>query len=260
MSDCSIVPSEEDKENYFTERFRNKRKGNVAIITIGGPGSGKTTVKKNTILKLGLSIDDFVDIDPDAIFTSFFKNREECFQNIESINDTFFERAYRQHFNLIVEGTGKDFNWKYEHVIKVLKAHGYTIYLCIVHNDIDIVLERIRLRALQTGRNVPTENVKHIYKKLDPHIIDYLNIPCEHVDGIFLYDNTNTLRLELITQCTTSGEKYIAYINSFFLFCCLLFFLFFLLFLFFILFPSIYQLRHTIFQSKTFQSLLSYIK
>jgi len=46
MSDCSIVPSEEDKENYFTERFRNKRKGNVAIITIGGPGSGKTTVKK----------------------------------------------------------------------------------------------------------------------------------------------------------------------------------------------------------------------
>lgn len=259
MSGCSIFVSEEDKENYFKERIRNKKKGNVAIITIGGPGSGKTTVKKDTIVQLGLHFSDFVDIDPDVIFSSFFKNKEECFHNIEPINDMLFEKAYRQHFNIIVDGTGKDFNWKYEHVIKVLKAHGYTIYLCIVHNDIDVVLERIRLRALQTGRNVPTDHVKHIYDKLDPHIIDYLNIPCEHVDGIFLYDNTDTLRLELTTQCI-SGKKYIAYINSFFLFCCLLFFLFFLLFFLFILFPSVYHLRHTIFQSKTFQSLLRYIK
>jgi predicted ABC-type ATPase len=253
MSGCSIFVSEEDKENYFKERIRNKKKGNVAIITIGGPGSGKTTTKNDTIVQLGLNIDDFVDMDPDIIFSSFFKNRQECFDNIKPINDILFKKAYQQHFNVIVDGTGKNFDKKYERVIKVLKAHGYTIYLCIIHNDIDVALERIRLRALRTGRNVPTENVKSIYETLGPHIIDYLNIPCEHVDGIFLYDNSDTRRLELITQCTPSGEKYIHHVDSIFLFYSLMLFLFFLFFLFFILFPSVYHLRH-IFQGKSFKA------
>jgi predicted ABC-type ATPase len=253
MSDCSIFPSEEEKENYFKGRIQNKKKGNIAIITIGGPGNGKTTIKKDTIFKLGLNIDDFVDIDPDVIFSSFFKNKQECHHKTKPINQILFERSYRQHFNLIVEGTGKDFDKKYDHVIKVLKAHGYTIYLCIVHNDINIALERVQARALRTGRNVPTKDVKHIYERLEPHIIDYLNIPCEHVDGIFLYDNTDTLRLELRTQCTPSGEKYIHYIDPLFLCYSLILFLLLLLFFFFILFPFVQHLRHN-FQGKSFKA------
>jgi predicted ABC-type ATPase len=254
MLGCSLSPSEEDKEKYFKDSIQNKKKGNVAILTIGSPGSGKTTVKKDTILKLGLDINDFVDIDPDDIFSSFFKNREECFDKIHKINDTFFEMAYLQHCNIIVEGTGKDFHWKYENVIKVLKSHGYTIYLCIVHNDIDVALERIRLRALKTSRNIPEDATRNVHNIMGPIIMHYLNIPCEHVDGIFLYDNTDTLRLELRTQCTPSGEKYIAYIDSIFLCCSLLLFLLFLLFLFFILFPFVQHLPH-IFQGKPFRSI-----
>ena len=252
MSDCSIFPSEEDKEIFLRERFRNKKKENIAIVTVGGPGSGKTTVKKDAILQLGLNINDFVNIDRDEITTLLFQNKRQCADQVKIINHQSFKKAYLEKYNLIFDGTGKNFSKYYKSVIQLLKSHGYTIYLCIVHNDIDIALERIRLRTLETGRWIPIRTIKSFYETLDPYIIDYLNIPCEYIDGIFLYDNTDTLRLELRTQCI-SGEKNIAYIDSICLLFCLLFFLLFLLFLFFILFPFVQNLSH-IFHGKSFRS------
>lgn len=252
MSDCPIFPSEEDKEIFLRERFRNKKKGNIAIVTVGGPGSGKTTVKKDTILQLGLNINDFVNIDRDEITTLLFQNKHKCADQVKIINHQSFKKAYLEKYNLIFDGTGKNFSKHYKSVIQLLKVHGYTIYLCIVHNDIDVAFERIKLRALETGRRIPIKRVKSFYETLDPHIIDYLNIPCEDVDGIFLYDNTDTLRLELRTQCTPSGEKYIHHVDSLFLCCSLILFLLLLLFLFFILFPFVHRVRH-LFQSNPFK-------
>jgi predicted ABC-type ATPase len=253
MYDCPISLSYKDKEIFLRERFRNKKKDNIAIVTVGGPGSGKTTVKNDTLLRLGLNINDFVNIDRDEITTSLFQNKRECAEQVKRINHQSFKNAYLEKYNLIFDGTGKNFNKNYKDVIQLLKEHGYTIYLCIVHNDIDIALERIRLRTLETGRWIPIKTIKSFYEMIDPYIIDYLNIPCDHVDGIFLYDNTDILRLELITQCTPSGEKNIHHIDSIFLCCSLILFFLFLLFLFFILFPIVQHLPH-IFQGKSFRS------
>jgi hypothetical protein len=44
---CNIEPSESDINNFLSNRYKDKKAKNLAIILVGGPGSGKSNAKLN---------------------------------------------------------------------------------------------------------------------------------------------------------------------------------------------------------------------
>jgi hypothetical protein len=211
---CDIVVSEEDKNIFIEKRLANKKKNKnkIAIVLVGGPGSGKSTeALQGTMNELDLNESDFVKIDPDEILTTLYNNNNKCYgSDLLKINNKSFTMAQAEGYNLVFDGTGKNKDWYIANVFNVLKNNNYKIYLTITLARIEDVLRRLNIRKEETGRTVDEWYVRDVYDKLDKVIGDYINMPCNQVNKIFLYDNTgSTAKLHLRTSCNTEGEKHI---------------------------------------------------
>jgi hypothetical protein len=96
---------------------------------VGGPGSGKTSARVSVIGNLKENIHKFVLIDPDIILTKFFNNNSRC---RDKVDNSLYEIAYSEGYNLIFDETGKDFYYYKKDAIERLKDAGYKTHLCIV--------------------------------------------------------------------------------------------------------------------------------
>lgn len=200
-----ITLTKKEIDKYCENKLENKTKNKTAIILVGGSGSGKTTIKNNTIERVYDKKANSVIIDPDIILSELYNNDNECRGHANKINDILFEKAESGKYDIIFDGTGKDFEWYYNKLIKKLRKKLYTIYISIVTIDINIAIDRIKKRYDETGRNVPLSFIKDVYKKLEKAIPKYINIECNDVDGIFLYDNTKETQLLFSSHC--KGDK-----------------------------------------------------
>jgi predicted ABC-type ATPase len=211
MSEIKL--SKSDIKDYIEERISKGQSSNppIAIIMVGGPGSGKSTAQALVLQQLNKKMTDFINIDPDQILKDKYGNinTPENRAAVEKINDMLYTETFAKTCNLIFDGTGKDFDWYNANVIKKLKNEGYTTYLCIIMmHDIKTAKERIASRKEQTNRDVPDWYVDQTYESLDEIIDNYLNIPCTELDNLFLYDNTSdTIRLEMRSSCTEDKNK-----------------------------------------------------
>lgn len=187
---CDVQPGDEKKTNFINRRLDRALREKLAIVLVGGPGSGKSAGKESTVTNLDKNLQDFANIDPDEILTELFNNNNECRGEVNVINDRSYEMAIEQGKNIIFDGTGKDFEWYSTNVLKKLKEHEYTVNLVIVMNDVENVLERIIARANAEGREVPEEYTRHVYNILSEAIPKYLSLDCEYADSIYLYDNS----------------------------------------------------------------------
>jgi predicted ABC-type ATPase len=209
---CDIKPDEEEVKNHIKLALEEKKQNRIAIIMVGGPGSGKSTARKEVIGNLGMDINNFVLVDPDIILTKFFKNNNDCRKEVGVINDNLYKQAYEGGYNLIFDGTGRDFKYYNDEVINKLKRLNYTTHLCIVVlAKLDEALKRIQLRAGEESRNVSSRFATDAYSELRTAIPQYLNLPCPNVDYIYLFDNTYFLRLQLVMEC--DGNQRIMYID-----------------------------------------------
>lgn len=191
--------------NTSTNGSDNKR---IALVLVGGPGGGKSSIKAKTLEKINMQQSDFVNVDPDEILTGLFANNETCREPVNKINNQIYDLAIQQNKNIIFDGTGRNFDWYSTNVLKKLKENGYAVNLAIVINNVDTVLERIKRRADATGRDVDLEYTKQVYSSLDDAIPKYVSLSCDYVNArIFVYDNKTELRLIYQTHC--DGSKMI---------------------------------------------------
>jgi len=198
---CDITPKIEVVDAFVEDRLQHASADKIAIVLVGGPGSGKSGAKLDTVQLLEKEQHEFVNIDPDEILTKLFNNNTNCYDKVNVINNKSYEMAIKQNKNIIFDGTGRNFEWYSQNVIKKLKDLGYVVNLVIVMNDVDVVLNRIAERARQTGRNVNTNYMKTVYTALNEAIPKYLSLDCLYSNNIFLYDNTNTLHLVYTSSC-----------------------------------------------------------
>lgn len=198
---CDITPNEEDVSLFLKERLQDASADKIAIVLVGGPGSGKSGAKQAVIQLLEKEPRAFVNIDPDEILTKLFNNNRKCYDEVNVINNESFKEAIKQNKNIIFDGTGRNFDWYSKHVIKKLKDLEYNVNLVIVMNDVDTVLNRIAERARTTGRNVNRDYMKQVYTSLNEAIPKYLSLDCLYSDNIFLYDNTDQLHLVYTSTC-----------------------------------------------------------
>lgn len=174
----------------------------IAIIMVGTPGSGKTTVKKLIVKSIHKTMKDFINLDPDYImskilnYNTLLKNKNTkvnasslCYHSSYVINDILYTMAQNQNYNIILDGTGKEYKWT-SGQIENLYHLGYTIYICIVVVDtVDIAITRAIKRGKLTGRVVNNNKITKIDEQITTNIPLYINNKRAH--NIIIYNNTN---------------------------------------------------------------------
>jgi len=116
-------------------------------------------------------------------------------------------KAIENKYDIVYDGTGKNYD-KYLQVMTELKEKGYTLYLCIVMaRDKDIISKRIRTREIETRRAVPPEIIEEAYGKLKTNVDKYLNLGCDTIKNIFLYDNTYNTVFQIRSVCDDKNNK-----------------------------------------------------
>lgn len=199
---CDIVPSEENVFKLRAKIFKKSAKNVMtAIVMVGGPGSGKSTGKTACVKELNLQLKDFVVLDPDQLLIKLFNNNPNCYwspeqkKDIFQINNENFVLAIREKYNIIFDGTGKNFRFTYNNVITPLKKNGYKVVICVVLLDVLEARKRIASRFKETQRNVDEEFIVSAYAMLDSAILKYINLNEKQVDAIYVYDNTERFGL-----------------------------------------------------------------
>lgn len=152
--------------SYLVESINDKNLFK-AIIFIGSPGSGKTTISKKMFGfddKLNLSgMGSIKRIDTDIHFERMggkghqdFSKEEvrERFYKARDLRDTQYERFRDEYISLVIDGTGRDYNW-IETLKLDLSKKGYDVFLIYVNTDTKKAVER----NLSRERNLRTSDV-----------------------------------------------------------------------------------------------------
>jgi phage-related protein (TIGR01555 family) len=157
----------------------------VAVLTMGGPASGKTSLVKS----MGIDESRFVSVDPDGIKERFpeyqkatggawkegdgprtaakdaaFMAHEESSFLAKRIRDT----AIEQGKNVVIDGTGANAD-KFVDMMGQLKEKGYKVKVIYPDLDAEAGIPRMMARAEKTGRVVPEAFARKAYAKIAPN-------------------------------------------------------------------------------------------
>ena len=188
---CDINIKKDQITSYFDKQIEGKSKEGIAIIHLGGPGSGKNTLSANILPLLGFDEKKFVSIDPDYTLDILYQHKEPCRDSANDITDFFRNKVTEERYNYILYGTGRKRDWVINKIIQNTRKQHYKIYLSIVLNDVNIIIPRIIQRTLDTGRVINIEFIKSVYSILEQNIPEYINLDCEMIDGILVVDNSS---------------------------------------------------------------------
>lgn len=180
---------------------------NLYIIA-GCNGAGKTTASY-TILPEIIDCKEFVNADEIARGISPFQPEKVAVKAgrimINRINELLNSEA-----TFAFETTLSTRSYKQK--IEFAKAKGYTtILLFFWLKNVELAIERVRIRVLEGGHNIPSEIIKRRYFKGIQNLFNiYLNI----VDSTFIFDNSYGTP-ELIAQQLTGNKIEIVDIKKF---------------------------------------------
>lgn len=171
----------------------------TAVITVGGPGSGKSFIisSKNgccTYLKNEFQtppLESYVEIDPDNWIGRLCDNDNAYRPLCNMLNLENFFLALNQRYNIIFGGTGKDVKNTVGRVTARLKQANYRIFYAIVLTNYEKSTSRIRDRFLKTGRDVPDNAVRGMFKSLQDSVPTYLRNQANLAEAMLIYENND---------------------------------------------------------------------
>lgn len=191
----------------FLEKAQSVPEGHqpTAIVTMGGPGSGKSSMLEFLQVDSGLE-HKAVLIDADAIkekLPEYKKAVEKRYktaagmvhQESTELATSLRAQALAARKNMIVDQTGANTE-KLLGIVNELKAAGYKIHVVMPHLPVKEALGRVASRAEKVGRWVDTEIVEYIHKKV-PHNVSKV-VP--HADSFDLLDNSGDPPPRLVYQ------------------------------------------------------------
>ena len=164
----------------------------VAVLMVGTPGSGKTTLAEH------MGAGDFAHIEADL----YKQQLPEYRQSIEAgardaagvtheegklIANRVWRGALDQNKSVLYDATG---SWPqvYMRMIRQLRKRGYQVHLIMPDLPVEESLRRVRKRFEDTGRNVPERAVRNV-----DAVVQYSFRKLRHeVDGFLLFDNSGT--------------------------------------------------------------------
>ena len=194
---CHLSLDYTNINSYLKTKFTTIEKNTkppVAIIMGGGPGSGKSTSKKTLVKQLGYNITNFITIDPDEIMSSLFHSDYNCKIGMNRVLSSIYNKAWREKYNVIIDKTGKNITATYYNYIDFFKKQGYQIILCLTILDYSTASKRIKKRNRGGDTQRALLVAKKTYAKLNKIYEKYIDLDCDVVDKIFVYDNKRKLK------------------------------------------------------------------
>lgn len=204
----------------------------VAVVTMGGPASGKGTVLRHV---LG-DHDDLVNVNPDDVKEdipeyktmtgkenprktkdgSIVTAKDAAFlahEESSDVSEQVMDRAIDSRKNLILDGTGKNAG-KYKGKIERLKKAGYHVRVIMPHVDIGEAHKRMKERANRSGRFVPEDIVDLAHHVIPGNFEDIQSVADEAV----LFDNSKPPPRPVWSrkgnEATTHDESYMSEFRS----------------------------------------------
>ncbi len=227
--------------NYFPERivdhnniikehldYAKRTINNKVYILGGGSGAGKSDFIIDFLIGLEEIDEDFLIIDADQVKYEIydFKYWEnimsddkaskeiDCsnpsdFVHDESsdIADKIIERGTSRNISFIYDGTFKN-EEKYEKILTVLNRLGYEVEIIILDVSVAVALDRVEIRGLETGRDVPRKIVKSSNYKVAE---TFFNLKRKGlIKNCSIYDNSiNGVKPKLVAQFVDGREDLI---------------------------------------------------
>lgn len=159
-------------EAYADQSIQGKIPGGnppQAVLLMGGPGAGKSTVLPKAVPKAN----GYVRVDPDEAKAAMPEYRagvkagdKEIAAKVhgrsKQVAGTLLNKAIFGNYNIIYDGTGGD-RAEYLTMIKALQSQGYDVRVVLVHVPSEEGLRRVKSRARKEGRHVDEKTTKNIY-------------------------------------------------------------------------------------------------
>ena len=162
-----------------------------AVLTMGGPGAGKSTILDEVVP----GRKHYVVVNPDDVkeaLPAYQRGLQSGNKDIanqvhkqsKTVATNLATKAMAQRQNVIYDATGANTS-DYTTMIAGLKKQNYTIKLVMVHVTADEGLRRVTDRAVGTGRHVPEKIVRAVYPQIGPNFVKL----APTVDHALLYEN-----------------------------------------------------------------------
>jgi len=134
-----------------------------AVFTIGGPGSGKTTVSKKLLAHTGLKrvdIDNFYNLmmSKEPVAGGY---EEELYKKAGVLGDKQLMNFLKGRLGMVIDGTGREVN-RLEETKKMLESNGYDTMAIFVNVDLKTAIER----NLSRPRLVPVDHLKKAHTEV----------------------------------------------------------------------------------------------
>jgi predicted ABC-type ATPase len=172
----------------------------IAIMTMGGPASGKGTVLK----QVSAAGHPMVLVDPDHVKGQLPEYRQTVppagsnkptFKGAAAMvheESSFLAKRIRSEavdagHHIVIDGTGTNAK-KFIATMKELKEKGYEVQVHFPHLEHDTGLERAKARASGSGRYVPDSFISHSYSLIDNNVEKIMAAAKEHGASFHMYD------------------------------------------------------------------------
>jgi predicted ABC-type ATPase len=149
--------------------------GPVALVTMGTPASGKSSIVKTIMGSAGAEEkDDFVRCDADLIKVQLpeyhealqakCKDAADIVHNESGyVNDRIFDKAVSEGYNLVFDGLGRDLDYYRKDVVGRLKKAGYHVILLMPFiPDVEENVKRAHYRGDREGRWVNEDMIRKV--------------------------------------------------------------------------------------------------
>lgn len=204
----------------------------IAIITMGAPGSGKSSSLTEAFLKIGVKKADVVIIDPDDLrselpdykkytemvsplcptkLRAFTNAAEVCLNAGRSLRDEALNEALNSNKNFVFDSPCVNAAYC-QNLVRDAVNKGFTPYVVAVYAKKNDIVQRAQERSLRTGRYAETGFLNQTFNDVRGNFTTIADEAINAGGKAFIYDNTGNApnivfeKVNINDKCNAGAE------------------------------------------------------